>query len=259
MQTPVRYSRGRFAYTGQLARASFDAWAGSAEGRAALATVARDVRFALFGRQRAARRRVWRQLKTAARAGAVVRDIQREIDGYLARLDPIVYAHGLPRGAVDLRRLVAVPRLFTNAELYRGIFPALKGHPAVDTLEGGVATREWFVMTIVGAAELAAASARPSTRHPLPAGSNWIVAGVNERFEWGIAFDGPAWRGHYYLLEQTSEPITRGVRKAADDAIARMETSLESLTRPRRNDILRQATISVEQLLARSRARAASF
>lgn len=259
MKTPVRYSRGSLTYTGQLARAPFVAWADSEQGQAALGPVARQVRFALFGCRRAARRRVWRHLADAARAGAVVRDIQREIDTYLERLDPIVYAHGLPRVSVDLHRLVVVPRLFTNAELYRGIFPALKGHPAVDTLEGGVAIREWLVLTIIAAAELAVASARPSPRHPLAAGSNWIVAGVDEAFEWGVAFDGAAWRGHYYLLELTNAPVTRSVRKATEDAIAGMDTSLQSLTRLRRNEILRQATISVEQLLARSRARAASF
>lgn len=256
MKTPVRYSRGRLRFTGQIARASFNAWAGSDGGREVLESVAAGMRFAVFGRRRAARRRVWRQLNAAAGAGAIVRDVQREVDGYLERLDPIVYAHGLPRVGVDLHRLIVVPRSFANAEVYRGMYCALRGHPAFDTIEGGELVREWFVVTVVAAIAGAVADARPSPRRPLPAGSDWIVVGVNEQFEWGVPLDGPAWRGHYYLLELTNRPPTRSVRRAAEDAIARLETSLPSLTRVRRNDILRQATLSVEQLLARSRARA---
>jgi hypothetical protein len=54
------------------------------------------------------------------------------------------------------------------------------------------------------------------------------------------------------LLELTSRPITRTVRKAAADAITQMEISLPALSRSHRNQILTQAGLSLEQLLARA-------
>jgi hypothetical protein len=85
---PVRLARGRVQYTGKIARASYAAWAESAQGQKALAHLAAGMRFALFGRLRAARRRVWRQLVRAARAESVVVALQRHIDDYL-RFDTV--------------------------------------------------------------------------------------------------------------------------------------------------------------------------
>jgi hypothetical protein len=86
----------------------------------------------------------------------------------------------------------------------------------------------------------------------LPAGDGWITVGVNERFEWHIPFKGPARPGHYYVLELTRMPITRAVRTAASEAIARMEASLPSLSRAHRAEIVRHAGLSLDQLLARA-------
>jgi hypothetical protein len=77
----------------------------------------------------------------------------------------------------------------------------------------------------------------------MPAVSDPIV---NEQFEWRIPFDGPAWPGHYHVLEITRFPITRAVRQATCDAIARLEASLPSLSRVHRSEILRQAGLSLE-------------
>jgi hypothetical protein len=254
MKAPVRYSRGRMIFTSRLPRRSFEAWA-AADGRPAVERVASELGFALLGRRRAARRRLWRQLTTAACAPSIVRDVQRELDGYLQHLDPIVYAHGLPRVSVELRRLIVVPRSFPNAEAFRNCYTALGGHPAFDALDGDP-VRDWLLMTIVSGIDSAVAESRPSSRRPLSAGSHWILVGVNEQFEWGVPLDGPGWPGHYYLLEVTSEPLTRSVRKAAEQGIAWLEASLPSLTRVRRNEILRSASISIEQLLAKRRPRA---
>jgi hypothetical protein len=254
MKPPVRNSRGRMIFTGRLPRRSFEAWA-TGDGCPVVERVASDVGFSLLGRRRAARRRLWRQLTSAASAASIVRDIQRELDGYLQRLDPIVYAHGLPRVSVELRRLIVVPRSFPNAEAFRNLYATLSGHPVFDALDGDP-VRDWLVMTTVSGIDAAVAESRPSSRRPLPAGSHWMVVGVNEQFEWGVPLDGPGWPGHYYLLELTSEPLTRSVRKAAEQGLAWLDESLPSLSRVRRSEILRSASISIEHLLAKRRARA---
>ena len=241
-------------FTGRLSRRSFEAWA-SSDGWPVVERVASELGFALLGRRRAARRRLWRELTSAASAASIVRDVQRELDGYLQRLDPIVYAHGLPRVSVELRRLIVVPRSFPNAEAFRNLYATLSGHPPFDALKGDP-VRDWLVMTIVSGIDTAVAESRPSSRRALAAGSHWMLIGVNEQFEWGVPLDGPGWPGPYYLLELTSEPLTRSVREAAEPGVAWLEESLPSLTRVRRNEILRSASISIEHLLAKRRARA---
>jgi hypothetical protein len=258
MKAPLQNSRGRMTYNGRLDSASLYEWARSPAGARVIEDVAPAIRFPLLGRMRSARRRVWRQLASAARSFSVIEAVRSQANEYVVRLDPIVFAHDLPRVSVDLRRLVVVPRLFANAESYRALYTALRDDLAFAALHGGEALREWFVLTMVGSMERAAASARPSTRSPLHVSSDWMVVAVNEQFEWRVPFEGPPWPGHYYLLEITSSPLTRAVRNRVDGEIANLERSLPSLPRARRNEILRQAGSSLEQLLASSRSRAAS-
>lgn len=258
MKAPLQNSRGRMTYSGRLDSASFNAWARSPAGIRVLEDVAAAIRFPLIGRMRGARRRLWRQLASAARSSSVIDAVQSETNEYIGRLDPIVFAHDLPRVSVDLRRLVVVPRVFANAESYRALYTTLRRDRAFDAVPGGEALHEWFVLTMVGSMERTAASARPSTRSPLLVSSDWTVVAVNEQFEWRVPFEGPPWPGHYYVLEITSSPMTRGVRSTVDGEIANLERTLPSLTRMRRSEILRQAGLSLEHLLAASRVRAAS-
>ena len=246
MRRPVRFSRGRITYTGRIAGASFATWAGSKEGRSALAHVASQFDFALFGRMRAARRRVWRQLCRTARSETVTAALQQEIDRYLC-LHAFACAD-LPCVRVDLRRLVVVPRLFVNSAAYRCFTPALDAQPAFALLEGGESLRDWFALTLINGIEAAAIRARPSPQRPLPAGEGWVVVGVNEEFEWYDPIESPAWQGHYYVLELRRAPITRAVRKATRQAISGLEASLLSLSRADRGGILRQAALSLERL-----------
>jgi len=249
MTRPVRYSRGRGRYTGRIDRASFGAWCASADGRSVVEPIAARMRFALFGRRGAARRRVWRQLTAAARSTPVAAPLQREIDAYVARLAAIAHARDLPRVGIELRRLVVVPRFFANAAIDRRIDAALEPQPAFAARHGRKPLRDWFIFTLIDAIEAGLVAAKPSPTDPLPAGSDWIVVGVNDRFEWRIPFAGPAWPGHYYLLELTRAPLTRAVRKATRDAVAAMEASLPSLSRAQRDAIVRQAESSLVEIL----------
>jgi hypothetical protein len=253
MKTTVRYSRGRLRYTGQIGRESFVAWARSSHGRAVIDRTASQIPFTLFGRARAARRRIWRQLVKAARLEAVVAAVQREIDGFLARLQTLALAHDLPRVGVDLHRLVVVPRAFVNAKAYGRIDSALRAQPMFVGLEGGESLRDRFVLTLIESIETAVVRAQPSPKRPLPAGDGWITVGVNDHFQWRVAFDGPPWPGHYYVFELPRRPLTRGIRRAVGDGIAGLEASLPSLSRVHRNEIVRQASRSLEQLLTGAR------
>jgi len=259
MKTTVRKSHGRFVYTGQIARSTFDAWAQSAGGRALLGQIGSELRFAWFGRTRTARGRLWRQVRRAIRGARLASLLQHEIDAALERLDPIVFAHDLPRISVDLRRLVVVPRLFVNGEAYRGISGAIQSEPVLTTPPQSASLSEWLVFTIIDEMEAAVIRERPSVPRPLRAGGTWLIVGINQQFEWRVPFEGPAWPGHYYVLELTAQPISRAVRKAVEKAIADLERALPSLPRNRRSEIIRQATLSLDHLLGRDRRHAASY
>jgi hypothetical protein len=259
MKTPVRSSRGQLQYTGRIAREAFAEWADSAEGNAATARLAARTGFAFFGKMRAARQQMWRELTAAARGDSVAAAVQREIDAHLARLDTFVFADGLPAVMVDLRRLIVVPRLLVHGESYRRLELALHVQPAIGGLAGGESLRKWLSVMLVDSIAAAVNDAGPSIRHPLPAGDGWIVIGVDEQFEWQIPFDGPTWHGHYFVLELTRRPLTRAVRTAAADGLAQLQTGLPTLSYVHRTEVIRQAVQSLDVLFgAKSKRRTLS-
>jgi hypothetical protein len=246
MKVLVRFSRGRLKYTGQLARSTFAAWADSPGGRLMLDRQASRERWALFGRARAAQRRVWRRVVQIARAESARASIQRELDAFLPLLQTLAYAPDLPRVSVELRRLVVVPRLLLNGEMYRRLDRDLEAHfgSVFDIDSSGL--RDWFLLAVIRSAESAVAGSGLSPWRPLQAGDDWIAVGVDERFAWRGRFARDGWPGHYYLLELRRVSITRAVRTAARDGILHLEEALPSLSGLRRNEILRTASETLQ-------------
>jgi hypothetical protein len=238
----VRCTRGRLIYTGRLGRAPFTEWIKTDEGQAAVNRAAARIRFSLLGKTRAAARRLWRQVTDMARDTAAAAVIEREVQEYLPRLGSLVFADGLPRTGVDLRRLVVVPNVLLNGGASAAISRKLKQEPAFASLDGGEALKEFFITAVVSEADAAVAGARPSPRSPLDADAGWTTVGVNRSFVWRVpVFQAPPWNGHHYVLELTREPITRAVRKAVAQRIEQFEASLPALSRTERGEILRRA------------------
>jgi hypothetical protein len=250
MKSLVRFSRGHLKYTGKVTRESFSSWTDSPGGRQALEAAAARVRFALFGKMRAARRKIWRELIEAARAGTAVQVLQHETDGYLSRLDTVVYADALPCVMVELHRLIVVPRVFVNGEAHRRIERALHAQPLFSGLGGGDSLRRWFALGLIDGLVGAVTDARPSVRRSLPAGDDWSVVGVDEGFQWHVPFDGPAWPGHYFVLELMRRPLTRALKRDVAEAIARFGKSLPSLSVVERTEIMRRAAVSLDELFS---------
>jgi len=247
MKGPVRYSRGLIEYTGRIERAAFTAWTESSDGRSMAGRMAAESGFALFGKMRAARRRLWRELNETVQSTTSVRALQREVDRYRTYVEVLVYARDLPRVSVELRRLVVVPRVVANGAMSRRVDAALDAQPALASVNERASLRDWFGLTLIHATEAAIVAAQPSPKRPLPAGDSWAIVGVNERFDWRVPIVGPAWPGHYYVLELTRAPVTRAIRASIAAAIERLEASLPSLPRLQRQEILRQASSSLEE------------
>lgn len=238
----VRCSRGRLVYAGRITRAPFVAWTQTEEGRAAVKQVAARIRFSLLGKTRAAIRRLWRQLADAADDPGVVEAIELEVEAYLQRLGELVFAEGLPRGGVDLRRLIVIPTVLLNGAACTALSTRLRQQPAFASLEGGDGLREFFITTLICEMEAAVARARPSPSDPLTAHADWVTVGLNASFVWRVpVFQAPPWNGHHYVLELTRDPITRAVRKAVAARIDSFEASLPALSRAARNEVLRRA------------------
>ena len=87
----------------------------------------------------------------------------------------------------------------------------------------------------------------------MPAGDGWIVVGVDEEFQWQVPFDGPAWPGHYFVLELTRRPLTRAVNKAVAETLAHLQQSLPMLTPVNRAEIMRRAGGSLDQLFGKGK------
>jgi hypothetical protein len=238
----IRYSRQRFVYAGSITRAPFTRWASTEQGRAVIGEVASTIRFAFFGRQHAARRRLWRALAAAASDDSVAAIIQGEAQRYLKHVGDLAYSDGLPRDTVMLRRLVVVPTVLSNGNAYGSIDARLAAHHAFSGIEGGDALRQFFIVQLVADLDAAAARTNPSIRNPVASGPGWLIVGRNRAFDWRVpVMNEPTWAGHHYVLEVTREPITRAVRKAVAACITATEQSLPSLARLERNDILRRA------------------
>jgi hypothetical protein len=172
MSTWVSVSREGLRYRGRVTRAPFSAWAAS-RGRAAIQAAAAGIRFSVFGRERAARRRLWRALAAAARDERVVEAVDCEVNGYLTRLGALAYATGLPRVGAELRRLVVVPRVLVNGAAFAGLYDRFQSIPAVALLDGGKALREFFMLHLIVEIERALARLRPSPSRPVTAGEEW--------------------------------------------------------------------------------------
>jgi hypothetical protein len=240
MNAWVRFRSGRAWYTGRISRAPLGAWLASPGGRATLDEAASHLRFGFLARSRAARG-LWRRLAAAARDAAVIATIQSELDAYPGRLQELAYADGLPRVSVDLHRIVLVPRVLINGAAYGALAGRLRSEPAFSSLDSE-ALRGFFVATLIQHLDEAIAATMPSPKHPIALGKEWTSVGVDGAFVWRLPLlNEPPWDGHHYVMELTRDPITRAVRKAVADAVARIEASLPPLSRLARTEILRRA------------------
>jgi hypothetical protein len=241
MNSWVRWSGGKLIYDGPTTRSPFTAWADTVSGRDAIAREAEGIRFALLGRSGAARRRLWRRVKRTARHPRIVAEVQREANVYLRRLGTLVFCDGLPRLSVELHRLVVVPAVLLNTAAYTSLAQRLDAQPAFRELDDDGALREFFVLALIDQLGAAVAAAGPSPARPLPAGREWTSVGINRSFVWRVPFEAPDWFGHQYVFELTRERVTRATRKLLEEKMRGLESSLESLSKAERADILRRA------------------
>ena len=238
-----RLVKGRLEYRGRVTRPPFTAWTTTQEAAATIEGAAAEIRFALFGRQRAARRRVWQALEAAARSAAVVDAIRAETAHHMKLLSTLAYVPVLPRTTVGLQRLVVVPRTMIAGRGYSALSARLSKIPELAQLPEGL--RGFFFEQILREMDFALHSASPTPRRPIQAHDEWVCVGVDVDLEWvDPMWSGPGWAGHHFMFEHPRAGLARKELKALESAVAEMRKQIGSLSRVQRDGLLRSARAS---------------
>jgi hypothetical protein len=235
-----KVSDGRVVYAGAISREPYAAWISTKAGAQAIDAVASQTGFRLFGRARAARRRVWRELGDAARTEDGRAALQAAADLYLLTMSTLAYASGLPRTAVGLRRLVLVPRTMAAGRARPVITARLAECPAF--AQRPLAEREFLFEAVLLQADAAVRGASPCIRRPIRAADGWTCIGADTRFSWVDQYwSGPGWSGHWFMYEHPKEPLSRSERKAVEREAIALHGTLATLSRERRQALVQLA------------------
>ncbi|HET7698418.1 MAG TPA: hypothetical protein VFK57_22075 [Vicinamibacterales bacterium] len=235
-----RVRDGRVMFTGALTRDPYTAWIATRDGSAAIQAVAKTIGFRLFGRVRAARKRVWREMAAAAASEDGRAALQAAADLYVRSISTLAYAQALPRTTVELRRLVLVPRTLAAGRARTTAIPRLLQCRAF--AERPAAEREFLFETALNEIDAAMRSAKPSIQRPVRAADEWVCVGADTRFAWVDQYwSGPGWSGHWFVYELPRQPLSRTSRKAFDRAVEQLNAGLATLSRERRQALVQLA------------------
>lgn len=226
-------------YRGRLDRAAFSAWLQSSAGRDATAEIAAGIRFALLGRSRAARSRLWTQLRTAGESAQAAAAFNHSAEFHARALADLAFAPDLPRVMAGLRRVVLVPRALavgrsrSHVERHLGAAAPLAALPdALRTFAIDQALRE---------ADAALVEAKPTPREPVAAANGWYCVGVDTSLNWlDEIWSGTGWQGHFVLYEKPPS-MSRSDRKAVETAVASLQAGVQAFPRLRRQQVAESA------------------
>ena len=238
---------GRLRLSGRITRQPVREWVRSPDARTEVDAVARGIRFALFGRTRAARCRLSRSLHRAIASRTVRDTIAAECDRYLEAWTQLAYAPSLPRLTVASQRLTVVPRVMIAARAGAGmtarVTASLREQAVPDAFSAFLA--RWI------ASEMHAALRRatPRPERPVHAPESWACVAVDTDLLWvDPLWSGEEWRGHVVMFEMPAPRIGRRVRRELRLAIERLAESLPLLPRLQRDNMVRLGTTQMTEL-----------
>lgn len=221
-------------------------WLESSEGVDAIQSAAREVRFSLLGRARAARRRLARALSDGINSPSARTALIAECEHFLETWTQLAYAPALPRRTLDGRRLVVVPRAMIVDRSLGGAESRL-GAALGPSMPDGFPL--FFARWVVRAMDAAIRRAAPAPKRPLQAPESWACVHVDPEFLWVVSLiSNDPWRGHVMMFELPPSGLRRRDRHALSGAIAELTASLPSLTRIARDGTVRMAVHQMASL-----------
>lgn len=231
---------GRIVYSGRISRDPHAAWLGTKQGTLAAAERAKTLGFRLFGRARAARKLLWRELDEAARSAEGRTAMQAAADLYIRSISTHAYAQGLPRLTVGLRRIVLVPRALAAGRARPQVRARLAECRAFSA--SPLAVQEFLFERALVEIDAAARSARPSVQRAIASSDEWSLIGADTQFQWvDQLWSGAGWTGHWFVYELPRTPLARADRKAVEQAVASLHRSVATLPRDRRHALIKLA------------------
>jgi hypothetical protein len=242
-----RVSSKRLRYRGRLSPEPYAAWARSNEGATAIEARAREDRLYILPRTRA-RRRIWRELRLAARGERLRAAMQSETDHFATALIDASHASGLPRRTIELHRLVVVPCTLVAARARTTLRRRLFNSEALASLDPRV--RDFLCEQVVIELDAAVVEGRPSLSRPLLTHDDtWACIGLNTGYQWiDPMFSGPGWIGHYLMFEFPRAGLSRKARKELERAVHELEASLANISRFQRDAIMQVAVDGLPRL-----------
>jgi hypothetical protein len=237
-------SDGRLRYRGRVTRQPFAAWASTPDGKAAIDATAQELGFCLFGRSRAARRRMWRSLHAVATSEPVRAALEEESERFLAVWTELAYAPALPRVTIALHRLVVVPRTMIAARSLSGLTARLMSLPSFAALDAPL--RAFLCDRLIWEMDAAIRRRTPSPRRPVSARESWACVAIDERFMWvDPIWSGRDWQGHVMMFEMPAARPSRKERREIEAAIARLQASLPQMSVGQRDGAVRTASAAL--------------
>ena len=234
-----KISDGRVRFRGRITRRPFSDWAATPEGAAAIDVVARELRFALFGRARAAKRRMWRELEAVVTTEQVKGILETTPDWYCNAMTELAYAPSLPRVAITLRRLVVIPRTMIAARGRSAINARLMISGAYADLNESL--RAFLCDRLVWEIDDAIRRAKPTVKRPVGAREAWACVALDDKFVWiDPLWSGKDWLGHVFMYEMP-ERASRKDRREIEAAIEQLQQSLPELSQVQRDGTVRSA------------------
>ena len=240
---------GRLRFRGRITKQPILEWVASADGTKAVDAAAREIRFSLFGRTGAARRRLCRALWGAMAAPSLRDAIAAECDKYLAAWTELVYAPSLPRTSIAHHRLVVVPRVMIMGRTTSGIAARMAASLQSSGVDQQFST--FFSRWILGRMDDAIRRAKPSPRRPVHAQESWACVEIDRELVWiDPLWTGPDWRGHVVMFEMPASRLQRRDRRQLEAAIGELQQSLPLLTRQQRDSAVRLANDQIREIQA---------
>ena len=231
---------GGLRFRGRVTREPVQQWLVSEDGLRVIEDGAREIRFSLFGRAGAARRRLRRSLWAAIDTNAVREALAAEAGRYLDAWTPLAYAPSLPRVSVDHRRVVVVPRVMIawriTPQITARIVSALQPSDVPEPFKA------FFARWVLGRMDDAVRLARPCPQRPLHARESWACVALDSDLVWVDPFvAGPLGQGHVVMFEMPAPRLPRRERHRLQEAIEKLTQSLPNLTRSQRDRTVRVA------------------
>jgi hypothetical protein len=241
-----KVSEGRVRFRGRITRRPFTEWTGTPEGAAAVEVVAGQLRFALLGRARSARRRMWRELESVATNEQVRAILESSPDYYLNAMTELAYAPSLPRVAIALRRMVVIPRTMIAARGRSSINSRLMISTEYADLNESL--RAFLCDRLVWEIDDAIRRAKPTVKRPVNAREAWTCVALDEKFVWiDPLWSGKDWLGHIFMYEMPENPSRRD-RREIEGAIEQLQRSLPELSQVQRDGTVRSAIAAMNPL-----------